>query len=107
MSSYGGVTFDALVDGWAEPATSAVSVRGFPGGNNVAVSLGGQREVNRTVTCLFPTRGEYVNFALLRGAVATLVIDGWDSVSAVLKEASPDPPLMDGSIKARAQFVLT
>lgn len=107
MSSYGGITFDALEDGWAEPATSAVSVRGFPGGNSIAVSLGGRREVNRSVTCLFADRGAYVSFALLRGAVATLVIDNWDTVDAVLKESNADPPFMDGSVRAKAQFVLT
>lgn len=106
MSSYGGVTFDALIEGWSEPATAAVSVRGFPGGNNVAISLGGQREITRSVTCLFPTRGEYVNFVLLRGTVATLVIDGWDTNQAVLKEANPDPPDLGGTVRAKAQFVL-
>jgi hypothetical protein len=107
VSSYGGIDFDALEEGWSEPATSAVSVRGFPGGDNVAISLGGRREVSRTVTCEFPGRGQYVAFALLRGAVATLVIDSWDTVSAVLKEVNPDPPQADGRVKARAQFILT
>lgn len=107
MSSYGGITFTATEDGWSEPATSAVNIRGFPGGNTIAVSLGGRREVTRTVTCLFPNRGQYVSFALLRGAAASLVIDNWDTVTAVLKESNPDPPRADGQVQARAQFVLT
>jgi hypothetical protein len=107
MTSYGGVAFIALEEGWSEPATSAVSVRGFPGGNNIAISLAGQREVTRTVSCQFANRGLYVTFALLRGAVATLQIDNWDSVPAVLKESNPDPPRADGQVIARAQFVLT
>jgi hypothetical protein len=111
MSSYdvggGAVTFTATEDGWAEPATAAVSVRGFPGGDSVALSLGGQREVTRTVTVYFADRGSYVSFALMRGKVGTLVIDNWDTVSAVLKESNPDPQLPDGQVRARAQFILT
>lgn len=107
MSSYGGVTFTAVEEGWSEPATSAVTVRGFPGGNNVAISLGGRREVKRNVTCVFTTRPDYISFVLLRGAEASLVIDNWDTVDAVLVEANPDPPRMDGKVVARAQFVLT
>jgi hypothetical protein len=109
MSSYGGVDFDTDEAGWSEPATSAVSVRGFPGGDNIAVSLGGQREITRTVTCIFPTRGQYVNFALLRGQVHQLLIDDWDTgpVDAVLKEANPDPPRADGQVVARGTFILT
>ncbi len=105
--SVGSVDFTALEDGWSEPATSAVSVRGFPGGDAIAISLAGQREVTRTVSCLFPTRGQYVSFALLRGKVGTLVIDHWDTVGAVLKESNADPPRADGQIAARAQFILT
>lgn len=109
MASYGGVDFTTDEAGWSEPATSAVNVRGFPGGNNIAVSLGGQREVTRTVTCIFPTRGQYVAFALLRGSVHALLIDGWDTgpVNAVLKESNPDTPRTDGQVLARAQFILT
>jgi hypothetical protein len=109
MSTFGGVDFTAVEDGWSEPATSAVSVRGFPGGNTIAVSLGGQREVSRTVTGVFPTRGQYVNIVLLRGQEHTLTITGWDTgpVNAVLKESNPDPPRTDGQVVARLQFVLT
>lgn len=109
MSNYGGVDFETDEASWSEPATSAVSVRGFPGGNNVAVSLGGQREINRTVTCIFPTRGQYVSFALLRGQEHTLQIDNWDPIpiNAVLRESNPDPPSGDGQVVALAQFILT
>ncbi len=107
MSGSGSVTFTAIEEGWSEPATSAVAVRGFPGGNNVAISLGGRREVTRTVSCVFTDRGQYVSFALMRGAQGTLTIDNWDSVGAVLKESNPDPPRRDGQVIARAQFILT
>lgn len=109
VSGFGSVSFTALEDGWSEPATAAVNTRGFPGGNNVAVSVAGQREVTRTVTCVFTDRGQYVSFALLRGrpTPGTLVIDNWDSVGAVLKESNPDPPRADGQVVARAQFILT
>lgn len=107
VSGSGSVTFTALEDGWSEPATASVNVRGFPGGNNVALSLGGRREVTRSVACVFADRGQYVTFALMRGAVGTLTIDNWDSVGAVLKESNPDPPRADGQVVARAQFILT
>jgi len=108
VSGFGSVSFTALEEGWSEPATSSVNTRGFPGGNNVAVSVGGQREVTRTVTCVFTDRGQYVTFALMRGqpTTGTLVIDHWDTVSAYLKETNPDPPRMDGQVVARAQFIL-
>jgi len=105
------VTFTAIEDGWSETATSAVGIRGFPGGDNIAVSLGGQREVTRTVKCRFNSRGDWINFVIQRGRQGTLVIDNWDpfpgGVGAILKEASPDPPMLDGSVEARASFVLT
>lgn len=107
MSSYGGESFDALEEGWSETATSAVNVRAFPGGDNIALSLGGQREVTRSVTCVFDDRGAYVRFVLLRGSVHSLTIDNWDTVDAVLKEANPDPPRADGRVLAKAQFTLT
>ncbi len=107
VASSGSVTFTAVEDAWSEPATSSVSIRGFPGGDGVAISLGGQREVTRTVTCVFVNRGQYVSFALLRGKAGTLVVDSWDSVGAVLKESNPNPPRSDGQVIARAQFVLT
>lgn len=107
VPSVGSVSFTALDEGWSEPAMAAVNIRGFPGGDHIALSLGGQREVTRTVTLQFATRGEYVTFAVMRGKVGTLTIDFWDSVGAVLKESNSNPPQTDGKVKARAQFVLT
>lgn len=108
-SSFGGVDFDTDAAGWSETATSSVDVRGFPGGDTIALSLGGQREVTRTVTCIFPNRGQYVSFILLRGQEHSLFIENWDTlgINAVLKEANPDPPHTDGQVSARAQFILT
>jgi hypothetical protein len=40
MSDFNGVLFTAIEEGWSEPVKSAVSVRGFPGGDSVAISLG-------------------------------------------------------------------
>jgi hypothetical protein len=108
VSSYGGVDFEAIEEGWSENATSAVNVRGFPGSNNIAVSLGGRREITRQVTCIFPGRGQYVNFVLLRGTVNGLTISNWDpdAVAAVLKDCNPDPPRSDGKVSAKATFIL-
>lgn len=109
MSIFGGVNFTAEEEGWSEPARAAVAVRGFPGGDSWAISLGGQREIERSITCIFPTRGEYVNFVLLRGQEHQLFVTGWDTgpVNAVLKEANPEPPRTDGQVRAKAQFILS
>jgi hypothetical protein len=73
----------------------------------VAISLGGQREVRRTVTCIFANYGAYLAFALSRNLVRGLNIDNWGtSVDAVLEESSAEPPWPDGRIKALAKFVL-
>lgn len=108
MSSFGAVTFTAVEDGWSEVANSAVNVRGFPGGDNWAISLAGQREITRTITCVFPDRGSYVNLVLLRGTQNTLDIEGWDTVTAVLKSTSVDVlPRGDGQMSCKAEFVLS
>lgn len=107
MSDFAGVEFIVDEAGWQETATSQVSVRGFPGGDTVAISLAGQREVTRTITCYFTSRGDWITFVTNRGNDGgTLTVDNWDSVPAILKEASADPPLADGRIRAKATFVL-
>lgn len=102
------VTFDTDSASWAEPASAAVEVKGFPGGDAIAVSLGGQRELTRTVTLVFSSVSAYRSLVAMRGRQGWLTIDNWDSgsVSAVLKQTSPQPPGSDGSVAAQAQFVL-
>lgn len=101
-------TFEALVDSWAEPATSEVNVLGFPGGDSVAVSIAGQREITRTFGVYFTTVALYRVFRDQRGKQGSLLVGSWDTAaaSAVLKQVSPDPPGNDGSVHAVAQFVL-
>lgn len=101
-------TFDAYVESWAEPAGAEVNVLGFPGGDSIAVSLGGQREITRTLGVFFTTVALYRVFRDQRGKQGTLTVGSWDTspVSAVLKQVSPDPPGNDGSVHAVAQFVL-
>lgn len=108
MTSFGGVTFTALTDGFAEPAKASVTTRGFPGGDNWAITLAGQREVERQMSCLFDDRGQYVNFVLLRGQQHDLLVDIWDGspVSAVLKDVSAGDTFPSGHIRATANFVL-
>lgn len=113
MNSYttatGSVTFATDKSAWAEPAVAAVEIKGFPGGDAIAVSLGGQREVTRTVTVILASVAVYRALVAMRGRLGWLTIDGWDSapVGAVLKQLSPQPPGSDGSVVAQAQFVLT
>lgn len=105
----GSLTFTAVENGWSETAAADVNVRGFPGGDAVAVSLGGQREVTRTVTAYVTNRAAYDTLTRMRGKLGTLSITDWDSVpiSAVLKQVSPQAPGSDGTLLVQAQFVLT
>lgn len=107
-TSQGTSTFTADRQAWAEPATSEVAIRGFPGGNAIAVSLAGQREVKRTVTCILASLAAYRAFAGQRNKLGTLQITTLDDVpiSAVLKEVAPQVPEQDGSVVCVAQFVL-
>lgn len=75
----------------------------------MAVSLGGQREVTRTVTLYLTSRAAYDTLARMRGKLGTLSIDTWDSspIGAVLKQCSPQVPQIDGTLLVQAQFVLT
>lgn len=102
------VTLAAYEDSWSESAKAEVDVRGFPGGDAVAVSLAGQRETMRTVSFLFSTIAAYRSFAAMRGRLGSLKVDNWDSaaISAVLKQCSPNVVHADGSVLARAEFVL-
>jgi len=86
-----------------------VAVRGFPGGNNWAIHLGGMREVQRSVTCLFDSRSDYTAFVLKRGEDGhQLTVDIWDDspVDAVLAEISAAPIYADGRVSATATFIL-
>lgn len=101
-------TFEAYVNSWAEPASAEVNVLGFPGGDSVAISLGGQREITRTFGVFFTTIALYRVFQNQRGKQGSLTLGSWDTaaVGAVLKQVNPDPPENDGSVHAVAQFVL-
>lgn len=109
MSSFGGIDFTATEEGWSETATAAVAVRGFPGGDNWAIHLGGQRQVQRTITCLFDSRSDYTSFVLKRGEDGhQLNVDTWDGapVAAVLSDINARPIYADGRVSAVATFIL-
>lgn len=101
-------TFDADVASWAEPATAEVNTLAFPGGDSVAISLAGQREITRTFGVFFTTIALYRVFRDQRGRQGTLTLGSWDTsaVGAVLKRVSPEPPGSDGSVHAVAEFLL-
>lgn len=108
ITSTASSTFEAFENSWAEPATAAISVKGFPGGDSVAVSLGGQREITRSFGVRFTSIALYRQFRDQRGKLGSLNLGSWDTsaVSAVLKQVSPDPPENDGGVFAVAQFLL-
>lgn len=108
ITSTASSTFEAFVNSWAEPATAEVNALGFPGGDSVAISLGGQREITRTFGTFFTTIALYQVFRDQRGKQGWLTLASWDTaaVGAVLKQVSPNPPELDGSVHAIAQFVL-
>ena len=100
------MTFSVTDEGFSERGPSRVSVRAFPGGNNWAISLAGQSPIERTMSCVFADRAAYVALVLLRGTQATLVVDAWDSVTAVLNQTSASTILPSGEVLASAEFVL-
>lgn len=101
-------TFDADIASWAEPATSEINTLGFPGGDAIAISLGGQREITRTFGVMFASVALYQAFRDQRAKQGWLTLGSWDTsaVGAVLKQVSPEPPGSDGSVHAVAQFLL-
>lgn len=109
VTATGSLTFVAIEDSWSETAAAAVNVRGFPGGDSVAISLNGQREVTRTVTAYVANRAAYDTLARMRAKLGVLFIESWDTapVGAVLKQCSPRTPAADGTILVQAQFILT
>lgn len=82
---------------------------GFPGGDNVAISIAGQREITRAFGVMFTTVALYRVFRDQRGKQGSLTLGSWDTsaVGAVLKRVSPEPPGSDGSVHAVAEFVLS
>jgi len=106
-TSLGTLEFQDHSGGWREQATADVSTRAFPGGS-YAISIGGQREIQRTVGMLLDSLEDYRSLVRMRGYRGTLLIDGWDdfAVAVVLKSCSPDPLFADGQVMARADFIL-
>jgi hypothetical protein len=104
----GRVTFTDSADGWSEKADSDVSTRGFAGGDGYALSIGGQREVSRSVTMLVDSRDDYRALLRMRAQRGSLQIDDWDDaeVAVVLKSVSPSPPFADGTLLVRCEFVV-
>jgi hypothetical protein len=104
------VTFGANETSWAEPATAEVSTRGFPGGDSVAISLGGQREITRTFGFECDSIATFKLLRSMRGRQGSLTVGNWDTtgaVGAVLRSISPNPPANDGRVFGTLQFVLT
>lgn len=103
------VSFTAMSDSWSEQSGAQVDVMPFPGGDAIAISLGGQRGTTRTFKALLASRTDYQTLASIRGRQGTLVVENWDTagaVNAVLKQISPDPIQADGKVYAQVQFVL-
>ena len=104
----GTVSFTATTDSWQEPSESEVEVIGFPGGDAVAISLGGQRETRRTITLLLSTPAAYRQLRNMRSKAGYLSIENWDTapVRAVLTRTSPSPPYASGEVSCQASFIL-
>ena len=81
---------------------------GFPGGNSVAVSLGGQRGTTRAFKAVLNSVSDYKVLRDMRAKVGSLFVEGWDTapVNAVLQQTAPDPIQADGKVYARLQFIL-
>lgn len=102
------VSFTATTDGWSEEAVSEVGVLGFPGGDSVAVSIGGQRETRRSFKAMFANRADFLKFRSMRARAGWLLVENLDTaqVQAVLIRVAAEPPWMSGEVTCTAQFVL-
>jgi hypothetical protein len=102
-ASFGGVTFDLLVNGLEDRHEGLTTVREVPGGpGNAYVDLGGPLLHRRTVTVLLDNEAAYFALAALpgtAGASGTLTTDdGADdvvllSVSRTYRRGGPLPQL--------------
>ena len=102
------VTFTASAESWSEQVGSEVGVLAFPGGDAVAISLAGQREIRRTFKALLANASDYRKLRDMRNRQGWLQVDVWDTVpvQATLERISPDPIQTDGQVYAQVQFVL-
>jgi hypothetical protein len=108
VTALGSVTFTASTDSWSEASSSQVDVIGFPGGDAVAISLGGQRETRRAFKALLSSVSAYTMLRGMRNKAGWLQVENWDSapVNAVLERIQPDAIQTDGQVYAQVQFVL-
>jgi len=104
----GTVSFIADTDSWAEPAASDVEVIGFPGGDAVAISIGGQREIRRTFRAVLASAADYRTLRNMRAKQGWLKVENWDSAEgqAILVSTSPQVPWLSGEVSCTAQFIL-
>lgn len=107
-TSLGTITFTATMESWAEPAESDVEVLGFPGGDNVAISISGQRELTRTFKALLASVLEFRALRDMRAKEGLLFVENWDNVAvpAVLTSVRPEPPHAGGEVSCTAHFIL-
>jgi hypothetical protein len=102
------ITFVAADDSWSEDAGSDVSVLGFPGGDDIAISIAGQRETRRSFKAVLDSVEDYRTFKTMRARAGWLLVENWDAVEvrAVLVSVKPDPIWISGEVTATAQFIL-
>ncbi len=101
------VAFTAITESWSEQSSSDVNVIGFPGGDAVAISLGGQRQTTRAFKALLTNKTDYTTLVGMRNRQGKLIVEHWDTapVNAILQQIQPDPVQVDGQILAQVQFV--
>jgi hypothetical protein len=104
----GTLTFVATTDSWSEAKSAEVNVLGFPGGNDVAISIAGQRETRRTFKAMLDDLADYRLFTDMLGQAGWLYVENWDAaeVRAVLVRVAPDPVWQSGEVTCSAQFIL-
>jgi hypothetical protein len=101
-ATFGGVTFDLLVQGLEDRHEGLTTVREVPGGDHAYVDLGGPLLQRRTVNVLLDNEAQYLALAAkpgTAGASGTLTTDDGDqpavlvSVSRYYRRGGPLPQL--------------
>jgi len=102
------LTFVASTDGWSEARQSDVNVMGYPGSDNIAVSISGARETRRTFKAVLASLADYRLLADMSAKAGWLYVENWDAaeVRAVLTRVAPDPIWLSGEVTCTAQFIL-
>src|SRR6478735_1799644 len=106
-SSYGGIAFTVITDGFQESREGRVGITEIPGGDLFYVDLAGRAPPKLTVNIVLANYTLWSAMNALLGQEQTLIVDTLNTHLAVLMSVTRPAPEVDGQIQATASFVIT